>query len=115
MSPHGSGRLRAGRDPTSTRVTAAVVKSGRVRLARPAPSEGGSKGGGGVVPGQRVAMDPSQVQATRHVRRSAEAVTAAASCRCVRTYTIKTAEAKGVRGRATMPPRATSPPRAPQA
>eukprot|EP00964_Phaeocystis_antarctica_P071153 scaffold43364_cov108-Phaeocystis_antarctica.AAC.3 len=83
MSPHGGGRLRVGRDPTSTRVTAAVVESWRVRLAR--PSEGSGKGGSGVVPGQRVAVDPSQVQAARHVRRSAEAVTAASSCRCVRT------------------------------
>ena len=104
MSPHGGGCLRAGRYPTSTRVTAAVVERGRGRLARPPPSEGGGKGGGGVTLGQRVAVDPSQVQAARHVRRSAEAVTAAASCRCIRTYTIKTAEAKRVRGRATMHP-----------
>ena len=112
MLPRGGGRLGVGGDPTSTCATA-VVERGRGRLTRPAPSEGGGEGGVVAAPGRRGAVDPSQVQAVRHVRRSAEAeaVTVGASCRCVRTYTIKAAEAKRVRGRASMPPRAMSPPR----
>ena len=86
MPPRGGGRLGAGEDPTSTCATA-VVERGRGRLTRPPPSEGGGEGGGVTAPGRRGVVDPSQVQAARHVRRSAEAeaVTVAASCRCVRT------------------------------